>query len=172
MISLRQQSHPDRPGWLQRQTCKGGQPIPQSTTLERFLDKVSPEPNSGCWLWDAADNGKGYGLFSDENGRIYAHRYAYREFVGPIGSQNVLHDCDCPCCVNPDHLHLGSQKDNGREAVERGRNFNTAKTICKRGHPLTRENTYRRLSSSRPPSRECRICKLMLNRRWKERSKE
>jgi hypothetical protein len=92
--------------------------------LERFMDKVSPEPNSGCWLWMAAVSSNGYGHFSTgKKARPEpAHRVAYKLFCGEIPEgQIVRHKCDVPSCVNPDHLLVGTHKDNSRDSHNRGR---------------------------------------------------
>lgn len=86
----------------------------------RFEDKVIQR--GGCWLWDSCLNNGGYGRFWFSGRKVLAHRLAYQLYVGeiPKGMQ-VLHSCDQPRCVNPDHLHLGTQEDNQREMVNRGR---------------------------------------------------
>lgn len=90
-------------------------------TIARFMAKVSPEPNTGCWLWTAADTGW-YGTFTIDGVQISAPRAAYEMFVGPIPFGRVLrHKCDVPLCVNPDHLELGTQADNIRDRDVRGR---------------------------------------------------
>ena len=87
-----------------------------------FHSMVSPEPNSGCWLWTGYANSDGYGKFN-LSGRIEAaHRVAYREYRGEIpAGYRVLHNCDQPCCVNPDHLRLGSDADNADDKARRRR---------------------------------------------------
>lgn len=96
----------------------------KKTDMERFWDKVSPEPNSGCWLWIGSYDdrpGKGYGFFT--LGKLMgAHRASWLMFRGPIPqSLFVLHKCDTPPCVNPDHLFLGTHLDNVRDSVTKGR---------------------------------------------------
>ena len=78
---------------------------------ERFMDKISPEPNSGCWLWDAAQTSAGYGVMTIDSKQYYAHRLSYENFKGPIplGLQ-IDHLCRVPCCVNPDHLDIVTRR--------------------------------------------------------------
>lgn len=77
---------------------------------------------NGCWLWQGAVKGNGYGNVNIDGRTLMAHRVAYELHVGPIpDGQRVLHGCDVRRCVNPAHLHLGSAADNSREMVERGR---------------------------------------------------
>lgn len=94
------------------------------TVLERFEAKFIPEPNSGCWLWEGSDDGcDGYGRFRWSSNRcMSAHRAAwclYKDDI-PYG-EDVLHRCDNPACVNPDHLFLGDHSDNMRDMVKKGR---------------------------------------------------
>src|SRR5229473_5578698 len=92
---------------------------------QRFWAKVKQTPD--CWYWIAAKAGKGYGeLFvSTERNRqrhIIAHRLAWTLMRGPIPKGLwVLHRCDHPDCVRPDHLYLGTHADNMRDMSMRRR---------------------------------------------------
>lgn len=94
---------------------------------KRFEQKHVPEPNSGCWLWDAATNRNGYGVIqrgARGDGTELAHRVSYELHVGPIpDGLHVLHRCDVPACVNPDHLFVGDQVANMGDAANKGRCF-------------------------------------------------
>lgn len=92
----------------------------------RFWEKV--DVSSGCWEWQATTISRGYGYFwvgsSDQfdSDREYSHRVAYELFCGDIcDGEYVLHSCDNPKCVNPDHLRTGTQEDNMRDAMEKDR---------------------------------------------------
>lgn len=102
--------------------------------LERFERNYIPEPNSGCWLWLGHLDHKGYGSFRVDPKKTAgrAHRVSYRLFKGlvPDGLM-VCHTCDVPCCVNPDHLFLGTATDNMRDAAKKGRMNWTDKTFRK-----------------------------------------
>jgi len=90
--------------------------------VDRFMDKVSPEPNSGCWLWTANLGTYGYGRMRFGHGPVDAHRISYRLFCGEIPEgKYVLHKCDVRPCVNPDHLFIGTHKDNMQHAVDHRR---------------------------------------------------
>lgn len=125
---------------------------------ERFMAKISPEPMSGCWLWDAQTNHSGYGLIwtrGRQGKAVRAHRVSYELFKGPIDDGLfVCHKCDTPQCVNPDHLFLGRDIDNIHDMVSKGRHWMASRTMCKNGlHPVTEENTYRFKSG-----KTCRLC--------------
>lgn len=79
-----------------------------------------PEPMSGCWLWiGGVSYPPGYGRMTRGQ---YAHRVSYEIHRGkiPVG-MHVLHRCDNRLCVNPDHLFLGTQSDNMRDMMAKGR---------------------------------------------------
>jgi hypothetical protein len=95
---------------------------PKTPPATRFWAKV--EKTEGCWLWTAATGGQmGYGTIGVTRTRMmYAHRLSWEMHHGPIpiGSL-VLHHCDQPRCVRPDHLFLGTRADNMADMVAKGR---------------------------------------------------
>ena len=94
----------------------------RGTSLARFETKFLPEPNSGCWLWEGAQDAKGYGqFFYPPRNMVDAHVVAYELYKGSRQGLYVLHRCDTPCCVNPDHLELGTQQENVRQRDARQR---------------------------------------------------
>lgn len=97
--------------------------------IDRFLPKIAIAGDDECWIFQGARGGGGYGSFWDgtnyPNGRPRvkgAHRFSYRMFVGPVqDDMDVLHTCDNPPCVNPNHLWVGTHSENMRDAVAKGK---------------------------------------------------
>lgn len=125
-----------------------------SSLPERLQNKIMPEPNSGCWLWDAATAGRGpknqYGSVSVKGFKTKkAHRIVYELLVGPIPEGLVTdHLCRNTICVNPSHIEPVTHKENTR------RWGHGAETHCPRGHPYNEKNTYR----DKRGTRNCRHC--------------
>jgi hypothetical protein len=92
---------------------------------DRFHEKYQMIPFSGCWLWEGGVNEHGYGIIGVTAYKTdKAHRVSWRLHKGEIpAGANVLHRCDLPGCVNPEHLFLGSLKDNAIDCAQKGRNF-------------------------------------------------
>jgi hypothetical protein len=92
---------------------------------ERFNRSFIPEPNSGCWIWEGAPAGNnGYGRISVESKHMVAHRFSYELHKGAIPhGMLVLHTCDTPLCVNPDHLFLGDNQSNSDDKVAKQRHY-------------------------------------------------
>ena len=100
---------------------------------DRFFSKIDRSDPADCWSWAACRDKDGYGMFWDGDRLVRAHRYSYMLAIGiiPEGLQ-VLHRCDNPSCVNPDHLFLGTHADNADDRNAKGRQaygtkVNTAK---------------------------------------------
>ena len=77
---------------------------------------------SGCWEWNGELDKDGYGKIYAFSKRVSAHRFSYEIFNGIIEPEMfVCHSCDNPCCVNPDHLWLGTTQENTQDSVNKGR---------------------------------------------------
>lgn len=132
--------------------------------MERFWSKV--EKSDGCWTWIAGCDPQGYGTFGLDGKVQKAHRVSYQLAIGPIpAGAHVLHSCDNPPCVRPDHLRAGTRSDNMRDKVARGRDWNVKKTRCKHGHSFSELNTY----VTPDGRRNCRACRLAARRAYRAR---
>ena len=97
-------------------TSKRSRALKRRTT--HFWTKTNPVSSHECWEWIGFKDGNGYGRY----GRILAHRIAYELTLGEIPrGMAVCHKCDNPGCVNPDHLWIGTQADNVRDMLAKGR---------------------------------------------------
>lgn len=78
--------------------------------------------DDGCWIWKGAKAGNGYGSIFKDGRPEMAHRVSWILHFGSIPEgMYVLHSCDVPACVNPAHLFIGSQSENLKDAVAKGR---------------------------------------------------
>ena len=95
-------------------------PLLQPTDV--FLGRI--KKTKTCWLWQGTTNSYGYGIFLLQGEKsVRAHRYSYELHKGEIQEgMVVMHSCDNPLCVNPDHLSIGTRLDNNRDAVKKCRN--------------------------------------------------
>lgn len=109
-------------------------------TIAQRLERYSiPEPNSGCQLW-LGDARSGYGRLKVGGRMRSAHRLAWQLSNGDIpAGMNVLHKCDVPACINPDHLFLGTQIDNIVDMVAKGRQSRSGAPPGE-GHPCVKLN--------------------------------
>ena len=126
---------------------------PRWPVKERLWRHISPEPNTGCWLWAGHCCPKGYGKVGLNGKTARAHRVAYEAYIGAIPKGLTLdHLCRVRCCVNPNHLEPVTHKEN----VLRGESPSARHarlTHCPQGHPYSGKNLL--FSSG---SRRCRIC--------------
>jgi hypothetical protein len=138
-----------------------------SQDYQRFMDRVSPEPTSGCWLWTGVVNPQtGYGQF----GRCTtAHRLSYQFHVGRIPQGLVIdHLCRVRTCVNPQHMEVVTQQENIRrgDAPRRRREQALAAIACAAGHTWTPESTgIQTAVGGGSVWRFCRICNRLAQRR-------
>ena len=102
----------------------GGRPITsnQPENIRGRIKKNTVRAPNGCWEWQRKINNEGYGIITILQKSEFAHRAAYRVFIGEIPNDKILrHKCDNSRCCNPDHLELGTFKENTKDAIERGR---------------------------------------------------
>jgi len=105
-----------------------------------FFKKVKIDKN-GCWIWQGAKNEKGYGRFSVRCKFYFAHRYSWMLFNHDVDSSVfIMHKCDNPPCVNPDHLFTGDNNANVADKMKKGRHHSQKQLKCLRGHRRIPEN--------------------------------
>ena len=151
---------------------------PAQSTEQRVWSKV--QKTESCWLWHGAINAHGYGNFAVREGpnrnlkTVLAHRFALTLHGVDIPSgMQVCHRCDVRNCVNPVHLFLGSNADNIRDMVAKGRSGQRVDlSKCARGHRTQPSDWYTKtvsLADGRTRVRsKCRICaREQERRRWK-----
>ena len=92
-----------------------------------FNERIIRMPIAGCWLWTGSIESSGYAVVqSTHSPHRLIHRLSWHWFVGPVPDDLfVLHKCDVKCCVNPNHLFLGTLADNNKDRKRKGRNANT-----------------------------------------------
>jgi hypothetical protein len=97
-------------------------PVIHQSVVARFEAKLLRLPIAGCWLWTASTFENGYGMLIVNKKSCTTHRLAWKIFKGEIpNGMCVLHKCDVRCCVNPDHLFLGTYADNNKDCKAKGR---------------------------------------------------
>ncbi len=148
---------------------------------ERFEGKFIGEPNSGCWLWMAYVTPAGYGKFGVKNTVMLANRASWEIYRGKIpDGLFVLHKCDTPACVNPNHLFLGTQNDNMRDKYLKGRARGPSGPNGRHGekNPLSKltETQVEEIRASSDPQRKIAarygisqraVSDIRLGRRWR-----
>ena len=117
-----------------------------------FWTHVEKKGLDECWMWTSTTTKAGYGKCRVDGRTWLAHRYSYVLHKGELlGKLQVMHSCDVPGCVNPNHLSLGTAKDNSQDMVKKGR-------ASKRwlGHKHT-ESAKKKMSDARfanPPDKK------------------
>ena len=129
-------------------------------TLRDCIDrKISPEPNSGCWLWTGAVGSHGYGQVgkTPEFNTTVVHKILYEEKFGPVPDGLELdHLCRVRCCVNPDHLEPVTRRENIMRGIAPSA-LQAKQSECKNGHPLSGDN-LRTYKTKYGIGRKCKIC--------------
>ena len=132
-------------------------PPKKRTLLELFLSHITIE--NGHWLWTGCLDKDGYGVFHDNTKKRPAHVVAYKLYKADFNSSlNVLHKCDIRRCVNPNCLFQGTQSDNIKDCVQKGRHAEIRRTHCDKGHLYTEETTRIYVRKNGKKERRCKIC--------------
>lgn len=128
------------------------QSIEAQTLLRSKLLARAQATEDGCWEWTGSRIPAGYGSMKWNGKNHGTHRLAYEAFKGPIpDGMMVRHTCDNPPCINPDHLLVGTGKDNTRDSLERGR-FRNSKGEANNLAKLTNEDVVAIRASNELPS--------------------
>lgn len=131
-------------------------PVP---IMKRFWKKIKVV-DSGCWEWQGADNGYGYGVFHDGPSMVYSHRFSFMTLNNtsiPEGLQ-IDHLCRNRKCANPDHLEVVTRMVNYQRGISGI--LKVSITHCPKGHPYNEENTYHILKTKTSHGgRSCKICR-------------
>ena len=116
-----------------------GRPKSGYTLLERLLNKVIVNDITDCWEWQGATNNIGYGMIRDEKKMRTTHRVSYEEHTQTKIPRFlcVCHSCDNTICVNPNHLWLGTMKDNTQDMFAKGRSNNDHRGMAGKKQPTT-----------------------------------
>lgn len=127
------------------------------SNILRIQERIKKNQESDCWIWTGHIQNSGYGMITINKKNFLAHRLSYEAFIGKIPKGiNVCHKCDVKLCCNPEHLFLGTQKENIADCIKKGRHLSpgSGKVVCKNGHGFTEENTYLWKGH-----RQCKLCK-------------
>lgn len=128
---------------------------------DRLVSKIAVDPGTSCWVWTAAEDGKGYSAVKWEGRKRRAHRVTYELLVGPIPAGLTLdHLCRRPLCVNPGHLEPVTMRENLMRGFGPAAR-RSAQTHCIHGHEFTEANTWIKSNGTRM----CRECNKQRTRR-------
>ena len=107
---------------------------------DRFNESHITMPETGCWEWIGSIDSRGYGQMMVDGKLVLAHRLSMTMHNSdPIENMCVCHKCDNKTCVNPEHLFIGTHKDNAMDMVKKGRAANSAGTNNS-GHKLSEDD--------------------------------
>lgn len=137
---------------------------------DKYESYIYPEPNTGCWIW-AGDHSNLYGRFTFNGKRQLAHRISYQLHKGEIPSNMfVCHRCDSPFCVNPDHLFVGTAKDNVHDMMKKGRRRGSNK-LSEEQVKMIRSIDYSRFTMLYAAKKfgvtEANVSYILSNKSWK-----
>lgn len=156
---------------------------PRPDFFERFLN-IGWTVDNECWIWNGMKNStNGYGRIRGSDGYkvVYAHRASYDFFNGDlVEGLEILHSCDAPACVNPDHLRQGTSRENSLDMISRNRSAsyeNKLLQTCKSGvHDITQPGALKEIKNGSNKygqvyTKICVQCRKETQRRWNNKKK-
>lgn len=159
----------------------------EQNLIDRFWSHVSKSIFPlACWKWTGALR-LGYGRFRVGDKKVSSHRFSYELINGRIPKGKIImHTCDNPSCVNPNHLVLGTQKQNMRDASNKNRLSFQKRTHCPKGHEYKGDNLIL-VKTKSGKGRQCAVCsriaalksykmhkikRNLANKAWRDNNKE
>jgi hypothetical protein len=125
---------------------RNGAPVVRTRQQAVDLLRTNFTVRNGCHEWNGYRTKAGYPLIAFEGKTHYAHRLALECKMGELKQGiGALHRCDNPPCINPDHLFPGTQKDNGKDMVKKGRWGNKISPGSMNGFAKLTENNVRKM---------------------------
>lgn len=126
--------------------------------IARLMQRSRPGLN-GCIEVEGFHNADGYANAFHRSLGVFPHRIIMILIYGPIApGMMACHDCGNHGCVNPDHLYIGTMKQNARDTVNHGRHLEANKTHCIHGHPFDEQNTR----VCKRGKRHCKACEKLV----------
>lgn len=143
-------------------SLKGHRGFTSIPVIDRFWEKIV-KIDGGCWEWTGGKLHFGHGAITINRKSVQAHRLSWTIHYGDPANFCVCHKCDNPSCVNPDHLFLGTHRDNIQDAGNKRRLAEQQKQSCPKGHPYSGDNLIIRSSHARSGEGVCRVCRTCSN---------
>lgn len=153
-------------------------PLPEGEYNRQWVERVKRSivvSEAGCWIWQGNRAINGYGQTNYRGKTIVLHRRMYEIHHNiKLGRwQYACHSCDVKLCCNPEHLWIGTPKDNQVDCILKRRNSEQNVTHCPRGHAYDEKNTTWKVAASGRPARECKECtRERSRRRWANNREE
>jgi len=113
----KQKMRKNRKGIMKTDAMKRAMSLQRTWSKEKIFSFIKPNPKTDCWLWTGFTNSDGYGYIGSKS----VHREIFKMYKRLPEGKSVLHKCDVRNCVNPDHLYAGTQQQNIKDMMKRGR---------------------------------------------------
>ncbi len=124
----------------------------KKTIEQKLTQRTLVDTTTNCYNWTGYKDKDGYGKLVVKGKSWTAHRLSYQSRVGDLGDLQVLHSCDNPSCINPEHLRLGTVEDNMKDKQQRNR-------IKGERHPRARLSNADILAIRESPLSQCQLAR-------------